>query len=287
MARRRPAFTRLGRALAFGAVTALALPSEAANPPLAPLEHPTRVASYTLHAKLDAVAHSVSGHGTIELFNYTQVPLSELYLHLYMNAFKNDDSLFLRSPFGAGRSGHHGTKWGYIDVKRLYARESASELWPGHSPKSPGDPEDETDTRVPLTQPLAPGKTLTLEVEFDVKLPELVERTGYVDDYHFVAQWFPKLAMLLPDGRFAHFAFHPQSEFAADFGSYDVTLDVPAGDVVGATGRCETASRGRTPRAALPRRRRSRFRVDELGEFSRAERTCRCGRRARAGAAWA
>lgn len=227
----------------------------------APLEHAPRVASYTLSAKLDAEQHHLSAHGSIELLNYTDVPLQELYLHLYMNAFKNDRSLFLRSPFGAGRSGQHGSKWGYIDVKRLYARELGADLWPAHSAPTPGDPDDETDVRVPLTQPLQPGKTLTLEVEFEVKLPEVVERTGYVGDYHFVAQWFPKLARLMPDGTFAHFAFHPQSEFAANFGSYDVTLDVPAGEVVGATGQCESA-----PAAAG--RRAVRCRADDVHDFA-------------------
>ena len=256
--RRRPRVTALFGALVLAGVIAVPRASQAAQ---AALAHPARVASYTLDAKLNAVDHSVHGRGTIELYNYTQVPLSEVYLHLYMNAFKNDDSLFLRSPFGAGRSGGHGNKWGYIDVKRLYARESTSELWPGHSEKSPGDPQDETDVRVPLTQPLAPGHTLTMEVEFDVKLPEIIERTGYVDDYHFVAQWFPKLARLMPDGSFAHFPFHPQSEFAADFGDYDVTLDVPAADVVGATGRCE-------PAPAAAGRRALRCRAEDVHDFA-------------------
>ena len=243
--------------LAFTACFA-SLPAVAAEPVL---EHAERVASYTLSAKLDAVQHRISARGTIELFNYTKLPLSELYLHLYMNAFKNDESLFLRSPFGAGRSGQHGGKWGYIDVKRLYAREHETELWPSRSAKSPGDPDDETDVRVPLQVPLAAGKSLTLEVEFEVKLPEVVERTGYVEDYHFVAQWFPKLARLLPDGTFAHFAFHPQSEFAADFGSYDVTLDVPAADVVGATGSCEAAP-------ASAGRRALRCKADDVHDFA-------------------
>src|SRR5215207_2103310 len=69
--------------------------------------HPERVASYTLSVKLDASEHKLTGGGTIELVNFTGVALGELYLHLYMNAFKNDESLFLRSPFGAGRSGQH------------------------------------------------------------------------------------------------------------------------------------------------------------------------------------
>jgi len=227
------------------------------------LEHPRHVASYTLSARLDAAEHRVTARGQITLFNYTEHALGELYFHLYMNAFKNDESLFLRSPFGAGRSGQHGGKWGYIDVKRLYAREAASELWPNRSPKSPGDDDDETDVRVPLPSPLGPGQSLTLDVEFEVKLPQVVERTGYVDDYHFVAQWFPKLARLMPDGSFNHFAFHPQSEFAADFGAYDVTLDVPAGDVVGATGQC-----GNAPAPAPAGRRLLRCLADDVHDFA-------------------
>jgi Peptidase family M1 domain len=228
------------RALGLGVVAILlgAVPAHAE----APLERPTRVASYTLTAKLDATEHRVTAHGTISLFNYTASTLGEIYLHLYMNAFKNDESLFLRSPFGAGRSGQHGGKWGYIDVKRLVERDSGRDLWPERARKSPGDPDDETDIRVPLATPLGPAQTRLFDVEFEVKLPQIVERTGYEGDYHFVAQWFPKLARLMPDGSFAHFAFHPQSEFAADFGSYDVTLDVPAGDVVGATGSCGPAA---------------------------------------------
>ncbi len=236
------------------------MPSQAAGAE-PPREHPYLIASYTLDAKLDAEQHRVTGKGTIVLYNYSSVPLHELYVHLYLNAFKNDETLFLRSPFGAGRSGQHGTKWGYIDVKRLYAQELEAELWPSRSAKSPGDPDDETDVRVPLPAPLLPAQNLTLEVEFESQLPEIIERTGYYRDYHFVAQWFPKLARLNPDGTFTHFAFHPQSEFAANFGIYRINLDVPADHVVGTTGSCE-------PGLAAPGRRLLRCRADEVHDFA-------------------
>ncbi len=42
-----------------------------------------------------------------------------------------------------------------------------------------------------------------------------------------VGQWFPKIARLEPDGRWAHFPFHHLAEFYADFGTYDVTLKAP------------------------------------------------------------
>jgi Peptidase family M1 domain len=213
-----------------------------AEPPAADGERPSSaapaVASYTLEAKLDAAAHTISGKGTLDWTNTARTPANELYFHLYLNAFKNDRTLFLRSPFGAGRSGDHAKDWGYVDVTRLAIRElGGGDLWPKADQNSPGDPDDQTDIRVPLPSPALPGQTLTIEFEWSSKLPRIVERTGYVDDFHLVGQWFPKIARREPDGTWAHFAFHPHAEFYADFGHYTVTLDVPANMVVGATGK--------------------------------------------------
>ncbi len=200
--------------------------------------------SYVLEVRLDAERHRLSGKGTITWSNSSRTPVSSLFFHLYLNAFKNDRTLFLRSPFGAGRSGAHAREYGYIDVKTLRARElEGADLWPGRARHSPHDPEDETDIEVPLPRAIVPGEPLTLDVEFESQLPEIVERTGYAGSFHFMGQWFPKLARLEQDGTFAHFAFHPQAEFYADFGRYDVTLEVPANFTVGASGVLRSESR--------------------------------------------
>ena len=204
------------------------------------LEHPDKVVDYTLHAKLDAVSHTVHGEGTIAWRNVSSEPVSELWLHLYLNAFKNQSSAFLRAPTGGFRGNTVPTEWGTIDVQRLTlinanAKGERVELAGQIEAKRAGD-SDETDARVPLPYPVAPGETITLEVEWNDKLPSIVERTGYDGSFHMVAQWFPKVAAIEPDGTFAHFPFHHLGEFYADFGRFDVTIDVPVGYVVGATG---------------------------------------------------
>jgi len=239
----------LGTLFCAGSVLVLALllvsadrrpapPSAQPSAPFAPtVDQVDAVASYHLEAKLDANTHRVSASETITFVNRSESALNELWFHLYLNAFKNDKTLFLRSPFGAGRSGDKAKEYGYVDVKRLTWVEAArAELWPGRDPHSPNDPDDETDIRVPLPRPLAAGDSATFELEFEDKLPEIVERAGFMGSFHFLGQWFPKLARLEKNGQFSHFAFHPQSEFYADFGNYDVTLDVPTGYVVGASG---------------------------------------------------
>ncbi len=215
-------------------------PSVAAELSTVPmLERADPVASYTLRAKLDPVAHTVHGEGTITWKNASTKPVDELWLHLYLNAFKNQSSVFMRAPVGGFRGGHLPSDWGTIDVRKLaVARAGGGErhdLTQRIELKRPGD-DDETDARVPLPFEVAPGETITLDVEWDDKLPSIVERTGYLGSFHMVGQWFPKIARLEHDGTWAHFPFHHLGEFYSDFGTYAVTLDVPERFVIGATG---------------------------------------------------
>jgi hypothetical protein len=243
-----------------------------AEPPVAPSEPafaeaddaPAKVASYVIVAKLDTANHRISAQETIHFVNGTQVALSELWFHLYLNAFKNDKTLFLRSPFGAGRSGDKAHQYGYVDVKKLsIVGGDGRDLWPDRDRHSPNDPDDETDLRLPISNPIPPGGGLDLELTFEDQLPEIVERTGYSGSFHFLGQWFPKLARLEPNGTFAHFEFHAQSEFYADFGDYDVTVDVPAAFRVGATGKLE-----QKPLEHAPGRKRLRYLASNVHDFA-------------------
>jgi hypothetical protein len=200
--------------------------------------HADDVADYTLRATLDPDLHAVHGEGSIDWRNTSTVVVRELWLHLYLNAFKNERSAFLRERVG-GRGSAPPEDWGWIDIHKLALRDpdgTAIELWPTAEVRRPDD-EDETDARVPLPRGIAPGERITLDVVFDDRLPMVVERTGYRGHFHMVGQWFPKIARLEADGRWAHFPFHHLSEFYADFGTYDVSIDVPETFTVGATGR--------------------------------------------------
>lgn len=233
----------VGVAALAASAAIVAPPSEPRGTP--PERRPTRVdearpklvASYTLDAELDPNKHRVKGSGSIAWTNTSRHAVRSLFFHLYLNAFKNERTVFLRSPFGASRDDSQGRDFGYIDVQSMTVRELGNaDIWPNRQRHSPADADDETDIEVPLPRPVEAGESLTLDMRFEAQLPELMERTGYSGRFHFVAQWFPKLARLEDSGEFAHFSFHPQAEFYADFGRYDVTLDVPREFSVGATG---------------------------------------------------
>lgn len=199
-----------------------------------------------LRATLDPAAHVVSGEEEIVWTNHSSRSTDELYWHLYLNAFRDQRSLFRRESLGPGRGERAPDDDGRVDIERMDLYEVDAEGHPSGEPveiwgpaekHTPDDPDDTTDVRTALPRPVPPGGRIALRLRFRAKLPSIVERTGYSGDFHMVAQWFPKLAQRTIKGRWNHFPFHRLSEFAANFGSYDVTLDVPEGHVVGATGR--------------------------------------------------
>jgi hypothetical protein len=187
---------------------------------------------YELYARLKPEAHLVEGRAVIDFENRSAQPLPSLMLHLYANAFANERTVFMRER---GETLRHKSlqRSGGIDVIELRDAGGADLLGQASTALLP---DDATQMRVPLPQPLAPGARITLLVRFNVRLPSIVARMGNDDDFFMVAQWFPKLAKLEPDGRFASFPYHGLGEFYADFADYAVTLELPQRYVVAAPG---------------------------------------------------
>lgn len=193
---------------------------------------------YTLQAELrPAAGHGfeIHGQGTVTVTNNTPQALTELPWHLYINAFR-EGSLASHSPFLEGRAAQAPGTRGSIEVERLVDRRSGAAL----TLATPSADTDATTASAQLATPIGAGETASFELTWIVHLPQISQRTGYSNDFVFAGQWFPKLAKLEPDGSWVQFPFHPQAEFYANFGDYDVTLDVPPDVVVGATGDLAT-----------------------------------------------
>ncbi|TAK11340.1 MAG: M1 family peptidase [Acidobacteria bacterium] len=204
-------------------------PTEARSP---------RNANYTLNAALDTSTHTISGDGKIAWRNITKNPTSELRFHLYWNAWRDDHSSWIReTKLGrASAAGRPAADRGSIDLKSLTL--GGQDLLAGAKFIAPddGNADDRTVLQVPLSKPVAPGESIELNVAWTSHVPRPYARTGVQGNYYFIAQWFPKLGVLEDTGWNCH-QFHAATEFFSDFGSYDVTLKLPDGWLVGATGR--------------------------------------------------
>jgi hypothetical protein len=225
-------------------------------------------ASYSLDAALDPATRIITGSGLITWRNISPVEATDLRFHLYWNAWRNADSSWMREQL-LGRDStlvsRPASDWGWIDMTALALRTEAGpvDLLGGARFIAPddGNPEDRTLLSAPLERPIQPGETVTIELGWSARVPRTFARTGTIGDYYFIAQWFPKIGVLEPDGWNAH-QFHAATEFFADFGSYDVRLTVPDGWVVGATGQAQSVeSRGDGSTT-------HRYRQDDVHDFA-------------------
>ena len=215
-------------------------------------ERSERVVSYTMDVRLAPDKRMV--HGAMDLVwrNTSNEPVRQLFFHMYLNAFKDKESTYVREGQGAGK---RGSRWneeypGWIKVNSMRTAAGA-ELWKDGTrhfvQPDDGNEKDHTLARVDLAAPVAPGETIALKIEFDSKLPRVLHRTGWAGDpdkpdtlFFMVAQWFPKIAVLRrgPDGK-SHWnrhQFHRNTEFFSDYGVYRVSIRVPSSFKVGATG---------------------------------------------------
>jgi hypothetical protein len=206
-----------------------------------------RNANYKMDVKLNPDKKTIDGKMELVWINISKDTLNELQFHLYLNAFKNTETTFMKESgrhFKSEGAGEDKLSWGYTDIlemkseKGLVLTDKIQFIQPDD-----GNPHDQTVIRVPYDS-IMPGDTIRLDIKFESKLPKIFARTGFAGDYFFVGQWFPKIGVYEPAGMrgikkggWNCHQFHANSEFYADYGIYNVNITLPKDYVVGATGQ--------------------------------------------------
>ena len=204
-----------------------------------------RIANYKISVALDTKEKMMDGKEALTWRNASKDLIRELQFHLYLNAFKNTESTFMKESGGVNRGFSLAEGgWGWIDVTSMKTADG-EDLTPRIEFIHPDDDnaKDQSVIRVPLSRPLRPGQTIQLQIDFKAKLPRVFARTGYYENYYMVGQWFPKIGVYesagqryATKGQWNCHQFHANTEFFADYGVYDVDITVPKDYVVGATG---------------------------------------------------
>jgi hypothetical protein len=204
-----------------------------------------RNASYTIDVRLDARARTLAGREILRWTNITTAETRELQFHLYYNAWRDDQSTYIKETRQAG---------GWSNITELKKDElsaidvSSLKLTTGppgtvdltHAVRfiapDDGNVDDRTVMAVALPSAILPSQSITLDISWTSKIPHAVDRTGVVGNYFFLGQWFPKIGVLQNDGKWNCHQFHAATEFFADYGVYDVRMSVPRGWPLAATG---------------------------------------------------
>ncbi|MFQ5688875.1 MAG: M1 family metallopeptidase [Gemmatimonadota bacterium] len=201
------------------------------GPPVGPPSGPSwqQDVHYTIQARLEEKRQVLRGAATLEYRNHSPDTLRQIFLHLYLNAFR-PHSLWARTEkrprydFAKLRKPDFGFE--HLLAARVDGRELARSY--------PGAP-DSTVVRLALPAPLPPGGALRVNLEWESRPATLCRRQCRGGRHWDFAQWYPRIAVYDRWGWEAH-PLYPQGEFYGEFGTYDVTLDVASDQVIGATG---------------------------------------------------
>lgn len=193
------------------------------------VDWPTPVASYEIEVELDPESKTLTGRETITYLNESSQAIPDLVFHLYLNAFRSIDSIFLQET---GRT-HRGFPWypnnpGWIEVDAIRLADDGTILQLEAL-------EDGTLARANLPEAIPPAGSITLEVDFHALLPRVFARTGFVGDFFMVGQWFPKLGVW-EEGGWNAYPFHANNEFYANYGNYDISIRLPERFLTAAVG---------------------------------------------------
>jgi hypothetical protein len=201
-------------------------------------------ADYDLHATLDTVAKAISGEMTLRYTNNSPDTLPFIWLQTEQNAFRPSSLNSLIFPQNS-RFGAQGFEGGY-KIARI------EQVLPGAGAKAHKAAltvrDNETVTKVNLAEPLAPGKTATIEIAYRFAVPEHgADRMGRDGALYELAQWYPRVAVYDDIRGWNIEPYLGQGEFYLDYGDYSLALTVPAGYVVAATGALENEREVLTP----------------------------------------
>ena len=200
-------------------------------------------ADYKIQIKLNEDTRSVEGSETITYTNNSPLTLKYIWLQLDQNIFAKESINNLTRPWGGGDSS--------VDFSTLRRQNFMDKFEGGFKElsikinnKSPDTNLVGTHVRINLEQPLKPGESTSMDIEWAYALVEenaVRARNGYEtfedgNDIFLMAQWYPRVTVFSDYEGWHNKEFIGNGEFTLEFGDFEVGISVPSDHVVSATG---------------------------------------------------
>ncbi len=193
--------------------------------------------NYVINVSLDDQNHKLNSYIEIEYINNSNDTLHKIYMHLWPNAFKNNNTAFAKQKLLLGKTDFHfapDSKRGYIDSLNFKVNNNPID-WKFYT--------NHKDIALLFPGfPVMPGDTIVISSPFRVKFPDSsFSRLGHNGQAYHATQWFPKPAVYDRNG------WHPMpylhfGEYYSELGTFDVYITLANNYIVAASGELKTKS---------------------------------------------
>lgn len=196
-----------------------------------------QLSKYTIDASLSQ-DNVLTASVVCDYVNNTDVPLDEVWFHLYPNAYRNgakfapvpDDRITEAYP--------DGRSYATLDISAVTVNGAATDITVAG---------EDCNILAVDTGTLQPADTVTVTINYTLSLPKVRHRLGYTDNSVNLANFYP-IACVYRDGAFVADTYSSIGDpFFSECADYSVTLELPSGYDCAATGTVEkTESDGKT-----------------------------------------
>lgn len=197
---------------------------------------------YIMHIRLEESTNKIYGSEKITYHNNSKDQLEYLWVQLDQNMRADDSKTPLAKSTGAAS---------FITPSKFqstYMKENKGFGFHIEKVESKGIPLshfiNNTMMRINLPKPLASGDTFKFSIQWNYKINDINKdggRSGLEtfpdgNNNYTIAQFFPRLAVYNNVEGWQNMQFWGRSEWALEFGDYEVNITVPADHIVDATG---------------------------------------------------
>ena len=179
---------------------------------------------YNMDIYLDADEKTLKATSDLLYVNHSSDTLDHILMHLYPNAF-NEGTIAEQVWAGFGQSFDQEKGWTGIQIDEVVSDSIDLSFLI----------RDDTILEIELNQVLSPGDTLAFRLDWLSIIHPHIDRGGWEGDQFDFAQWYPKFVVYDELG-WHDDPFGDWGEFYGEFGKFTVNLNLPAAQIVAATG---------------------------------------------------
>jgi hypothetical protein len=225
-------------------------------------EYTQQKVDYVMELVLDEENNRLSGNEDITYHNNSKDNLQYLWVQLDQNMRAPDSQTPLANPESLGNTAFNGP----VTFTRTNLQKPKEFGFNIEEVKNADGSDlsymiNRTMMRINLPQPLAPGATFQFSIKWNYLINNSVTdggRSGFEsfpdgNKNYTIAQFFPRLAVYDNVEGWQNMQFWGRSEWALEFGDYDVKITVPADHIMEATGELQNEKK------VLTREQRKRF----------------------------
>jgi len=187
---------------------------------------------YFIDVTLNDTTQTLTAFEKIVYHNQSPDTITEIYIHLWPNAYKSRTTAYAKQELENGNTNFHFTdpqNRGWIDSLDFKV----------NGEKASWNLSTDLDIAViKLTKPLQSGQSIEITTPFVVKIPNVFSRMGYEEGIYCITQWYPKPAVYDVNG-WNPMPYLNQGEFYSEFGKFKVNITVPKEYLLAATGEVQ------------------------------------------------